>query len=281
MAAARAVDKQVLFERNLISREHAQKGKGSGLVLKEDERASVMVNEEDHLRIQMLRPGLDLTAMWQDMDGLDSRIEEIVSYAFSTRLGYVTACPTNVGTGMRASSMLHLPGLVLTKEINSIVKGMGKIGLAVRGLWGEGTESTGNMFQVSNQITLGEKEEDIIANLEQIVLEIVEHEKNARSRLMEKKESVVRDHIGRALGILSHAYILSSKEALDQLSGLRLGCDLGILPAEERKTIDRLLLLIQPGHLQKLIGRQLKPKERDRSRAQLVREKLAETSLQG
>ena len=176
---------------------------------------------------------------------------------------------------MRASVMLHLPGLVLMGEINPIVKGVSKIGLAVRGLWGEGTEAIGNMFQISNQISLGEKEENIIASLEQIVLEIVEHEKNARTRLMERREAVLRDHVGRAHGILSNAYILSSKEALDLLSGLRLGIELGILNAVDRVVIDELLLMTQPGHLQKLEGRKLKTKDRDRARAELVRNRLA------
>ena len=187
----------------------------------------------------------------------------------------MTACPTNVGTGMRASVMLHLPGLVLMNEINPVVKGMSKIGLAVRGLWGEGTEAIGNMFQISNQITLGEKEEEIIANIEQIVLEIIEHEKNARVRLVDKKDSIVRDHVGRAFGILAYAHILTSKEALDLLSGLRLGIDMGILKSIDRRSIDELLLLTQPGHLQKVEGKALKPKERDRARAKLVRDKLS------
>ncbi len=274
MADLEELDKQILFERHLISREQAEKGKGSGLVLRDDERLSAMVNEEDHLRLQGMRPGLDLGGIWKQINELDSEIEQLVEYAFSAKLGYLTACPTNVGTGMRASVMLHLPGLVLMNEINPVIKGMGKIGLAVRGLWGEGTEAIGNMFQISNQMTLGETEEHLINNIEQIVQEIIEHEKNARTRLLERKETVVKDHVGRAYGILSHAHILTSKEALDLLSGLRLGVDLGILPSVERRIVDELLLLTQPGHLQKMEQRSLKPKERDRFRARLVREKL-------
>ena len=268
------LDRQILFERHLISREQAEKGKGSGLVLRGDERLSAMVNEEDHLRLQGMQPGLDLRGIWAQIDRLDSEVEARLEYAFSTRLGYLTACPTNVGTGMRASVMLHLPGLVLMNEINPVVKGMGKIGLAVRGLWGEGTEAIGNMFQISNQMTLGETEDRLIVTIEQIVQEIIEHEKNARTRLLERRETLVRDHVGRALGILSHAHILTSKEALDLLSGLRLGIDLGILPNMERRVVDELLLLTQPGHLQRLESRSLKPKERDRYRARLVRERL-------
>ncbi|MFH0878757.1 MAG: protein arginine kinase, partial [Lentisphaerota bacterium] len=275
------LDKFILFERHLISREQTEKGRGSGLVASRDERLAVMVNEEDHMRMQSMRPGLDLLQTWKSLDEVDDYCEKRVRYAFSTRLGYLTACPTNVGTGMRASVMLHVPGLVLMNEINPIVKGMGKIGLAVRGLWGEGTEAIGNMFQVSNQISLGENEADIIRNLEQIVLEIVEHERNARARLAEKKDSVVKDHVGRAYGILAHAHILSSKEALDLLSGLRLGIDLGIFKDMNRQVIDELLLLTQPGHLQKVVGKKLKPKDRDIARARLVRKKLAEAEGRG
>ncbi len=271
------LDKQILFERHLISRDHAEKGKGSGLVIRQDESVAIMVNEEDHLRLQSIRPGLDLLGTWETMDKVDTAIEEKVRYAFSPQLGYLTACPTNVGTGMRASVMLHLPGLVLMNEIGPIIKGMSKIGLAVRGLWGEGTEATGNMFQISNQITLGEREADILSNLEQIVTEIVEHEKNARARLMERRETVLRDHVGRAYGILSNCYILSSKEALDLFSGLRLGIELGILKDVDRRVVDELLLLTQPGHLQKLEGKELKARERDRARAELVRRKVTET----
>lgn len=276
MSDLESLDKQILFERHLISREQAEKTKGSGLVVRQDESISIMVNEEDHLRIQVLQPGLDLERAWSLIDSLDSDIEKSMRYAFSTRLGYLTACPTNVGTGMRASAMLHLPGLVLMEEINPIIKGMGKIGLAVRGPWGEGTEAIGNMFQISNQITLGEKESEIVKNLGQIVQEIVEHEKNARERLKQKKTHLLHDHVGRAYGILSNAHILTSKEALDLLSGLRLGVDLGILQDLDRQAIDQLLLLTQPAHLQKIESRQLKPKDRDRARARLVRSKLAE-----
>jgi protein arginine kinase len=270
------LDKQILFERHLMSREMAEKGAGSGLVGSLDERLAIMVNEEDHMRIQSLRAGMALREAWDAITALDTEIEKHVRYAFSPKLGYLTACPSNVGTGMRASVMLHLPGLVLMNEMNPIIKGMGKIGLAVRGLWGEGTEATGNMFQISNQVTLGEREEDIIANLEQIVLEVVEHEKNARIRLMEERDLLVRDHVGRAHGILMNAYILSSKEALDLLSGLRLGIDVEVLEGIDGRIVDELLLLTQPGHLQKIEGKKLKPKDRDEARAHIIRTRLAE-----
>jgi protein arginine kinase len=269
------LDRQILFERRLISREQAEKGRGSGLVSRRDEVLGAMVNEEDHLRLQALHEGLDLQGAWESVDRLDSEIEAHLPYAFSARLGYLTACPSNVGTGMRASVMMHLPGLVLMNEMNAIVKGLNKIGLTVRGLWGEGTEAAGNMFQISNQITLGEPEREIVVNLEQIVREVVEHEENARDRLRGKRETLLRDAVGRAYGILANAHVLTSKEALNHLSGLWLGLDLGILASIELRTVHELMLLTQPGHLQEIAGSKLSAKERDTARASLVREKLA------
>ena len=233
-----------------------------------------MVNEEDHLRMQALRPGLGLVEAWRAVDVVDSQLDAKVPLAFSPRWGYLTACPTNVGTGMRASVMLHLPGLALMEEIGPLVKGVAKIGLAVRGLWGEGTEAQGNLFQISNQVTLGDREEDIIHNLEQVVREIVSHEENARARLWRDRRVVLFDQVGRAAGILAYAHILSSREALDLLSALRLGMDMGILSGAERGRVQELLLAIQPAHLQRRAGRTLQPPERDQARAELVRETL-------
>lgn len=268
------LDKQVLFERYLISREHHEKKGGAGLVVSQDERTSIMVNEEDHLRIQSLSGGLNLVQLYERISQVDNEIEDVVDYAYSCDLGYLTSCPSNVGTGMRASCMIHVPGLVLMGEINPIVKGLGKIGLAVRGLGGEGSESCGNLFQISNQITLGDSEENMINNLNHIVLEIIEHERNARIRLLENREHVVYDHIGRAQGILTRAHVLTSKEALDLLSGLRLGVELGIITHINYHVIDDLQLQTRPGHLQKLEGRKLGPEERDIARARLVRERI-------
>lgn len=269
------VEKDVLIERHLISREMAGKGAGSGVILRSDERISIMVNEEDHLRIQAMSPGLDLPGLWKLVVGLDSEIESRVEYAFSSELGYLSACPTNVGTGMRASVMLHLPGLVLMNEIKPVVNGISRIGMAVRGLWGEGTEASGDMFQVSNQVTLGEDEETIIKRLERVVLETAAHEMNARRRMMQQKENILRDRAGRALGILSNAHLLNSRETLAMLSHLRLGIDMGIVKEWDKSEIDRLFILIQPGHLQKTSGRTIGPEERDYERARLVRKDLA------
>jgi len=187
MGEADEVDKEVLRERHLISTELADKSKGSGLLVNATETLAVMINEEDHLRIQAMRPGMDVRTLWKEVDAIDSEIEAKVRYAFSPRLGYLTACPTNIGTGLRASIMLHLPGLRLINEIDAVTRGLNKVGLAVRGLLGEGTEAMGNMYQVSNQTTLGETEETVVTRLVQIVNEVIEHERNARIRLIEKK----------------------------------------------------------------------------------------------
>ncbi len=269
------MDRFLLFERHLISREHAGRGRGSGIVLRPDESVVIMVNEEDHLRMQALSAGLRLSDAWQAIDTVDSQLDAKVSYAFSPRWGYLTACPSNVGTGLRASVMLHLPGLALMEEIGPLVKGVSKIGLTVRGLWGEGTDAHGHMFQISNQVTLGEREEDIIRNLEQIVSEIIGHEQNARGRLWRDRRAVLLDHVGRAAGILANAHILSSREALDLLSVLRLGMDMGILSGVSRSDVQKLMLVSQPAHLQWHEGRPLESFERDQARAALVRGVLA------
>ncbi len=270
------LDRDLLFERHLISVELVDRKVGSGLFVSEDECRAVMVNEEDHMRIQSLQPGLNLQKALEVAETLDDELEKKLTYAFSTKLGYLTACPSNVGTAMRASVMLHLPGLCLTDEIKPVVNAVSKIGLAVRGLWGEGSDAVGHMFQISNQITLGKTEEEIVAHLDQIVLEVIEHEKNARLRLMETQALRVRDHIGRAYGILSHAKMINSNEALDLLSGLRLGVDLKLIPGMSRHEIDLLLIKIQPAHLQKVLGTTCSAEERDEKRAQLVRQFLGQ-----
>ena len=266
------LDKEILFERHLISNELVEQDDSCGVFVTPDERLSIMVNEEDHIRIQSLQAGLNLRKAWQTADHIDDQLEDKVSYAFSPKLGYLTSCPSNVGTGMRASVMLHLPGLVLMDEMTPVINGISKIGLAVRGMWGEGSEAAGNMFQVSNQITLGRREADIIAHLEQIVQELVEHELNARNRLMETKSVLVEDHVARAFGILSRARLITSGEALNLLSTLRLGLDLGMVDRFSPRELDTLFISIQPAHLQKLEGKELTPDDRDVVRAQMLRE---------
>lgn len=273
-----ATDKQILVERHLISREHAAKSAGSGLVLNRDETLCVMINEEDHLRMQALRPGLQLKQAWIAIDQVDTDLEKRLDYAFSSDLGYLTACPTNLGTGIRVSAMLHLPGLVLAEQINQIIQSVNKLGLAVRGLYGEGTEALGNVFQVSNQMTLGETETDIVDRLNKVLLQIIEHEENARGVLMEKKPKMVFNHIGRAYGILANAHSISSKETMNLLSLLRLGVDLGLFPGTEKSLIDELFITTQPAHLQKQFSEKLGAEERDVLRSDMLRERLIRVS---
>src|SRR5213593_1115055 len=220
-----ALDRQVLVERHLISREHAAKGGGSAVVVNRRQTVSIMINEEDHLRMQSIRSGLQLKQAFKLVDKIDSALESKLDFAFDPRLGYLTACPTNVGTGMRASAMLHLPGLVLADQINQIIQAVNKLGLAVRGLYGEGTEALGNVFQVSNQMTLGESEADIVERLSKVLTQLIEHEENARGSLLEKKPKTVYNHIGRAYGTLANAHSISSKETMNLLSLMRLGVD--------------------------------------------------------
>jgi len=269
-----AMEKQVLVERHLISREHAAKGVGSAVVMNRRQTLSIMINEEDHLRMQSIRSGLQLKAAFKLVDKVDSTLEHKLEFAYDQRLGYLTACPTNVGTGMRASAMLHLPGLVLSELINQVIQAVSKIGLAVRGLYGEGTEAMGNLFQVSNQTTLGEKEDEIISRLSKVIETIIEKEHDARQVLIQKKSNTLWDQIGRAYGVLTYAHAMTSKEALNLLSIIKLGVDLGAFPEDRRLPIDELFIDTQPAHLQKSSQQKLNAEERDYLRAQIIRERL-------
>ena len=269
-----ALEKQVLVERHLISREHAAKGAGSAVVMNRKQTLSIMLNEEDHLRMQGIRSGLQLKQAYKLVDKVDSALESKLEFAYDTKLGYLTACPTNVGTGMRASAMLHLPGLVLSELITQVVQAVNKIGLAVRGLYGEGTEAMGNLFQISNQTTLGEKEDDIINRLSKVIETIIEKEHDARHVLIQKKPNTLWDQIGRAYGLLTYAHAMTSKEALNLLSIMKLAVDLGAFPADRRLPIDELFMETQPAHLQKSSQQKLNAEERDHLRAQIIRERL-------
>ncbi|MCP4847448.1 MAG: protein arginine kinase [Verrucomicrobiaceae bacterium] len=268
------IRKQVLVERHLISREQAAKGTGSAVVMNRKQTLCIMINEEDHLRMQSIKPGLNLKSAFNMIDKIDTKLEENIDYAFDNQHGYLTACPTNLGTGMRASAMLHLPALVLSEQINQVIQAVNKIGLAVRGLYGEGTEALGNLFQVSNQHTLGEKEIEIVARLEKVIRQIIEHEKNARATLFEERRSMLDDKVGRAYAILRHGHIISTKEALELLSMLRAGVDLGYFPDEVRGIIDVLFMEIQPAHLQMRADSKLGVEERDILRAEIMRDEL-------
>jgi len=276
LADLTAPDRQILVEKHLISKEHAD-GKGNrGLLINSTGSLSIMINEEDHLRIQALVPGLQLEHAWELADRADDLLEGQLEYAFHEDKGYLTACPTNVGTGLRASVMLHLPGLFLTNQANRLFAALGQLGLAVRGLYGEGTEATGHIYQVSNQITLGQKELETIQNMSTVTRQMVEKEEEARKILVKEMPLQMKDRAGRAYGILKNAAILSSQEALTQLSDLRLGVETGLieigLGSDE---LNELMIASQPGFLQKYAGAPMEAIERDAARARYFQEKLA------
>lgn len=268
------VDRMVLVEKHLISLQLAEGGKARAAAIREDEAISIMVNEEDHLRIQSLLPGLQLESAWWEATKVDDALEQRLAFSFDEKKGYLTACPTNVGTGMRASVMLHLPALVLTNQIGRILSAIGQLGLVVRGLYGEGTEATGNVFQISNQITLGQKEEEIVSNLQGVTRQIIEQERAARDLLIKESRDQLVDRVNRAYGVLSHAYIMSTQEALKLLSDVRLGADLQLIPQLDVRTLNVLMTSIHPGFLQKLAGQELSPHDRDLKRAAVLRDKL-------
>jgi protein arginine kinase len=240
-------------------------------VLNREESLCVLINEEDHLRMQALRPGLQIKEAWAAIDRVDTRLENKLDFAFDPNLGYLTACPTNLGTGIRVSAMLHLPGLVLAEQINPIIQSVNKLGLAVRGLYGEGTEALGNVFQVSNQMTLGEGEAAIVERLDKVLSQIIEHEENSRKKLLEDKPKTVFNHIGRAYGTLANAHSISSKETMNLLSLFHLGVDMGLFPAVDVALPNELFILTQPAHLQKSHSEKLSPEDRDLLRADMVR----------
>ncbi len=274
LAECSELSRQQLFEDHLISRLLLDGRPDSAVCLNEARTRAVMINEEDHLRIQSLQPGLALREVWADVDALDDQLEEHLDYALSTTLGYLTSCPTNVGTGMRASVLMHLPGLVMMSEIEPIINGLNKIGLTVRGRWGEGTAALGHMFQVSNQLTLGMAELRIVEDLEEIVKEIAGHERNARERLKRERPRFAADLAARAEGLLRTAKLMTTQEALERLSELRLGIALGQVRRIGMETVDRLLLEVQPAHLQMAAGRKMDSEERDWVRAERLRGEL-------
>ncbi|MDG1890850.1 MAG: protein arginine kinase [Verrucomicrobiota bacterium] len=273
----RDLDRQLLVERHLISRELAKKKQGAALVLSADETLCVMINEEDHLRMQTILPGLQIKEAWKAINKLDTMLEAKLPIAFSSRFGYLTACPTNIGTGIRVSAMLHLPGLVIAEQMQQTITAVNKLGLAVRGLYGEGTEALANVFQISNQMTLGETELEIIERLNKVVLQIIENEENARAKLLETKPEMLFNNIGRAYGILTNAHTISSKEAKNLLSLLRLGVDLGHFPDMDPAVVDELFIVTEPAHIQYGEAKRMTPEERDIRRASLLRERLSDS----
>lgn len=271
------LDRQFLVERQLISRELAD-GKGArGVAIDEQETFAVMVNEEDHLRIQVMHSGFDLAATWAQINRIDDAIEEQLNYAFHENLGYLTACPTNVGTGLRVSVMLHLPALVLTRQIDKVFRGLQKISLAVRGMHGEGSQAMGDFYQISNQITLGRSESQLIEEVGDVVPAIIDYERKAREFLYKQSHKDLHDKVSRAFGILSTAQTISSEETLLLLSSIRMGVNLGLIHDLEMSTINQLFIHTQPAHLQKLRGVEMDTAERNVERASYLQEHLRKT----
>ncbi len=273
------IDRQFFLERHLISREHATEKGEKALIVSKNEVISIMVLEEDHLRCQVFQSGLNLIEAWRLMNQIDSELDSKLPFSFHPNLGFLTACPTNVGTGLRASCMLHLAGLMMTKQVNKVLQALSKLNLAARGFFGEGTQASGNFFQFSNQLTLGQNESEIVDGLERVMRQVVEHEKEARSYLLEKRRGKVEDQIWRALGSLKSARLMTSSEALGLLSLVRLGVDLGFIPNLSKANLNALFLFTQPAHLQKLSGGELSSAERDQKRAELIRTRLKQVEL--
>ncbi len=268
------VDRQLLVERHLISREHAE-GQGTRAVaIDRQEKFSLMINEEDHLRIQVMQSGLDLNSVWEQVNRIDDLIEEKVTYAFHERLGYLTACPTNVGTGMRVSVMLHLPALVITRQIDKVFRSLQKISLAVRGLYGEGSQAMGDFYQISNQVTLGRTESELIRQVSDIVPVIIDYERQARDFLIKESHENLHDRVSRAYGILRTAQTITSEETMHLLSSVRMGVNLGLIRDLNIPTINELFLRTQPAHLQKLTGGELETSDRNIERARYLRRHL-------
>jgi protein arginine kinase len=276
-----AIDRQLLVERQLISRELANAEGPRGVALAPAETFSLMVNEEDHLRLQVMRSGFALDEAWQDIDKLDDLLEQRVSYAFSDEFGYLTACPTNVGTGMRASVMLHLPALSLAKQIDKVFRALQKINLAVRGLYGEGTRASGDFYQISNQVTLGKAETTILTEIREVIPQIIAYERQARQTLLRESRQALHDRVSRAYGTLQSATMMTSEETMDLLSSVRLGISVGLLvDAITIPTVNELFIHTQPAHLQKLMGTPLDGEERNSARARYLRTRLREMGSQ-
>ncbi len=280
IAALSGADRRVLHERHLVSTEliGGEDGKPpthAALLLAPRESLGVMVNEEDHLRLQGLLSGFRLRDAWQMVDALDEELGGRLSYAYHPEFGYLTSCPTNVGTGLRASVLMHLPGLVLTQEIGKVLQGMGQVGLTFRGLYGEGSEVVGNFFQISNQTTLGKTEEDLIDQLQKIVQQVVNYEKLARGILQRDAPHVIEDKVWRAYGLLRYARSISFDEVMNLLSGVRLGISLKLLPGASVYTLNQLMIFTQAAHLEQAAGKPLTSAESDVHRATYVRRTLA------
>jgi protein arginine kinase len=267
-------DLLALAEKRLISTDLAKKGQNRRVIISRDESVSIMINEEDHIRIQSMQPGLNLEAAFTAANAVAIILEESLSLAYSENYGFLTACPTNTGTGMRASVMAHLPGLAMSGKFKDIAESLTKMSFAVRGMYGEGSKSEGHLVQVSNQLTLGISEEDLINDLKRMLQQLIEQERKVRREILKQQPAILEDRIMRAYGVLRNARLMTSEEAVTLLSDVRLGVSLGLLPQLGEADLNRIQSMIGPASIQKAKGRPLAPDERDSSRASLIRELL-------
>ncbi|PWU67497.1 MULTISPECIES: protein arginine kinase [Gracilibacillus] len=274
MADLKSIEKQVLVEKHLISPHLAEKSQYGAALISKNEQVSIMVNEEDHIRMQLYFPGFQLKRALEEAFHIDDWLEQKIDYAFDEERGYLTSCPTNVGTGLRASVMMHLPALAMTRKISRMIPAINQLGLVVRGIYGEGSEALGNIFQISNQVTLGRSEQDIIEDLTSVVQKLIEQERQARTILKQQSELELEDRVFRSYGILEHSRIIESKETAKCLSDVRLGIDLGYIKHISKSILNELMVLTQPAFLQQYARRMLTPHERDVFRASLIRERF-------
>lgn len=268
------VERISYIEEHLISPGLINRPDYSSFLLKDDENATIMINEEDHLRIQVLYPGLNFEKAWKSINEIDNFLESRLDYAYHDEFGYLTACPTNVGTGIRASAMVHIPALSIIGHVDGLIRGFQQIGLTVRGLYGEGTKAYGNLYQISNQMTLGEEEEEIIKRLKGVIYQTICKERDVRESLLTKRKYEIEDRIFRSYGILKYSRKISSKEAMQHLSNVRLGIEMGIIKDIGFKEIEKIIIGIQPGSIQKFANKELDNEERDILRAEFIRESL-------
>lgn len=274
MADLSQLDREVLVEKHLISPQLAHPERSGAVMLAEDETISVMVNEEDHVRIQCIYPGLQLTEAYEQANAVDDVLEKELPYAFDETFGYLTSCPSNTGTGMRASVMMHLPALTMTKQIDQIIPAISRMGIVVRGSYGEGSKALGNVYQVSNQVTLGKSEQEILEELGNITTRLIAHERQSRKGLLENSRIALEDRLFRSLGTLTYARLLQTGEAARCLSDVRLGIDLGLIEDIDVSIMNELMIFMQPGFLQQYAETELTQEERDIFRARLFRERL-------
>jgi len=274
-------ERRLLVERHLISPNLADAKGQRGVLFNSDESLNIMINEEDHLRIQAISAGLQVAAAWERANALDDELSLQIECAYSKELGFLTACPTNTGTGLRLSALMHLPALVLTGDMERVLQGLSQMSFTVRGVYGEGTNAAGNLFQVSNQSTLGQSEQEIVDGLLGVAQKLVEYERHGQETLLAEARSQVEDKVWRALGLLSNARVLSSQEFMNLLSAVRLGISLSLISGLPTRFVNQLMIVTQPAHLQAEAGQRLEPDERDFRRATIVRRKLEEADAHG